>query len=579
MLSTLSSPSPPPPSLPPPPPPSSLPNLLKLSTSSSSSSPSWFVLLRSYAHSPDPAHKRRSLLLFRRILLIHLPLSSPSPSPSRPLRFSFPLALKSCAFLSALPEGAQLHALLTKLGLAPDTFVANSLVHFYASCGLLPLAHRVFDRIPARSRVSWNAIVDACVANAAHDAALALFRAMQRAAHPPDAFTLQSVLGACAASGALSLGMWAHALLLRAPGLGAGPVARDALINNSLVDLYAKCGAIDMARQVFDEMPQRDAASWNVLILGLAAHGRVAEALAAFADMPASARPNAITFVGVLSACNHAGLVDEGLRYLDLMITRFRIEPRLEHYGCVVDLLARAGRVDAALRVVAAMPRRPDAVIWRSLLDACAKSGTTTTTNLHLTESLAERALQFKDEDPAASGAYVLLSRVYASAQRWNDVAIIRRLMTEHGIRKEPGFSSVEADDGVLHQFVAGDTSHPRSADVYKKLDEIQRRLESAGYEPDCSQATMVAGADGVKGDSLRLHSEKLAIAFALLRRSGSAGEGAPPIRILKNLRVCRDCHTMSKLISRVYSVEIIVRDRIRFHHFKDGSCSCMDYW
>jgi pentatricopeptide repeat protein len=417
--------------------------------------------------------------------------------------------------------------------------------------------------------VSWNVVIDACVTNGEYEEALVLFREMQVAMFVPDIFTYQSVIGACTGIGSLSLGMWAHRLMFRSNDKEM--LLSDVLVNNSLIDLYSKCGSIILASQVFDKMPARDTASWNVMILGLAMHGLVDKSIDLFTRMTSieKLKPNAITFIGVLSACNHGGLVVEGKKYFDLMTNHYRIEPRIEHYGCIIDILARAGHIEEALEVVSKMPCKPDAVIWRSLLDACCK----TNAGLELSESLAKQALEVKDD--ATSGVYVMLSRVYASANRWKDVALVRRLMSEEGVKKEPGFSSIELADGTMHQFIAGDTCHPRSEEIYNNLQEIEKRLESVGYRPDSSQAQTVEGVDGVKGDSLRLHSERLAISFGLL----NGADPGRPIRILKNLRVCKDCHTMTKLVSQVYQVEIIVRDRIRFHHFKDGFCSCMDYW
>ncbi|KAM3279538.1 hypothetical protein ACQJBY_046728 [Aegilops geniculata] len=525
------------------------------------SSSSSVQLLRSLARSRRADLAHRALLLFRSL---H---ASPSPPPPH---FSLPAALSAASFLSALPEGRQLHALAAKLALAPaHTVVANSLLHLYASCGLPGAALALFRRIPAKSLVSWNTAVDALAGNGDHLGALDLFREMQRGTGlAPDAYTVQSVLGACAGAGALSLGVYAHALLLRQLG-GHGDVSRDVLINNSLVDLYGKCGAVELARQVFDRMPERDITSWNVAILTLANHGCVRESVELFDRMTRAENvvPNAITFVAVLSACNHGGLVEEGRRYFAMMVSEYRIRPRIQHYGCMVDILARAGFIEEALDVVSGMNCRPDAIIWRSLLDACSRQNA----GVELSEAMAKLALDVPDD--AVSGVYVLLSRVYASAQKWNDVGMVRRLMGDEGLKKEPGFSSIEMD-GLVHQFVAGDTSHPRSEEIYAKLDEIEQRLASSGYKPDLSEARMVAGMDHTKGAALRLHSERLAISFGLLKATPGA-----PIRILKNLRVCKDCHTISKLISELYGVEIIVRDRIRFHHFKDGACSCKDYW
>ncbi|WOL05000.1 pentatricopeptide repeat-containing protein [Canna indica] len=541
---------------PPPPPPIPLsdhhpPTAASITTTTSSSS-SWNALIRDCARSPD--QKPLALVLYRRML-----------TSARPDNYTFPTVLTACAFLSAFSEGSQIHAQLLKHGFSDNLYVLNSLIHFYASCGRMPLARKLFDGMRTRSRVSWNVAIDGHVGNGEYDAALSLFRAMQ-SEFTADEYTLQSVIGACGGVAALSLGMWVHAFVLRKFDR---VVADDVLINNSLIDLYAKCGSVLLARQVFDRMPVRDLASWNAMILGLAMHGRIEQCFETFARLVAEdkIRPNSITFVGILSACNHGGLVNDGQRYFNSMVSEFRIEPRIEHYGCMVDLLARSGRISEALDLVSSMPCKPDAVIWRSLLDACSKRNA----GVEISESVARQALQSDSAD--SSGVYVLLSRVYASAKRWNDVGSVRRVMSDEGVKKEPGCSSIEMD-GAVHQFVAGDTFHPQSREIYEKLHEVEQRLALAGYMPDSSQAPLVAEQDGVKWESLRLHSERLAIAFGLL--TAKPGE---PIRVLKNLRVCRDCHAMTKLISRVYNVEIVVRDRIRFHEFKDGSCSCQDYW
>ncbi|KAJ3670156.1 hypothetical protein LUZ60_010480 [Juncus effusus] len=521
---------------------------------------SYNSLIRSYARSPIPSLKLHTLRLYQSLLL--------DPSAPPPNKFTFPFLLKSCAFFSLLLQGSQIHSHIVKLGLSSDTYVANSLVHFYSSCAKLKFARKLFDRIEDKSRVSWNVVIDAYVTNGEYETALTLFREMQIVGFQPDIFTYQSVIGACAGIGSLSLGMWAHAFMSRTDE--KTQILSDVLVSNSLVDLYSKCGSIELARQVFDKMPKRDLASWNIMILGLAMHGFVKQSLEFFERMInlEKMKPNAITFVGVLSACNHRGLVNEGRKYFDLMINKYKINPRIEHYGCIVDILARVGFIEESLQIVSRMPFKPDAVIWRSLLDACCKQNV----GLELSELLAKQALEVKDD--ATSGVYVMLSRVYASANRWNDVALVRKLMSEEGVKKEPGCSSIEMDDGIIHQFVAGDTSHPKSKEIYNKLSEIETRLESIGYKPDSSQAHTVEGVECVKSDSLRLHSERLAISFGLLSGAGTGRS----IRILKNLRVCKDCHAMTKLVSKVYHVEIIVRDRIRFHHFRDGSCSCMDY-
>lgn len=452
-----------------------------------------------------------------------------------------------------------------KLGLEKDTYINNSLVHFYASCGHLGFAERVFERMSVQSLVSWNVMIDGYVQFGEFVTALLMFVQLQRL-FEPDGFTMQSVICACTGLGMLYLGMWAHLYLLRKCELN---VKNDVLVINSVLDMYCKCGALDMACQVFNSMSKRDVTSWNLMILGFALHGRVKEALETFENLRrvVNLKPNSITFVGVLSACKHGGMVSEGRRYFDLMRKEYRIEPTVEHYGCVVDLLARAGLLDEALDLVSSMPMKPDVVVWRSLLDACSKQNV----NVEFSEEVAQRILE--TEGGVCSGVYVLLSRVYASANRWNDVGVVRRLMSEKGIVKEPGFSVIDVD-GETHEFVAGDTSHPCTKEIYQSLSNIEERLQSVGYVPDLSQAPLVDEHSGEKQQSLSLHSERLAIAFGLLKSRPGV-----PIRIFKNLRVCNDCHSVTKLISSVFAVEIIVRDRARFHHFKDGSCSCMDYW
>ncbi|XP_021747982.1 pentatricopeptide repeat-containing protein At1g59720, chloroplastic/mitochondrial-like [Chenopodium quinoa] len=515
----------------------------------------WNTLIRSCAISNT--HKKLAFQCYRNMLI---------DGNVNPDKHTYPFVLKACAYLFDEFAGKQVHTHVLKLGFGSDVYVNNSLIHFYASCGYLDCARKVFDEMPERSVVSWNAIIDAFVRSGEFDVALRLFREMQ-GWFEPDGYTLQSIISACAGLGALSLGVWAHAYVLRVCDAKLGS---DVLLNNSLVEMYCKCGMLDLAKQVFDGMVKRDVNSWNNMILGLAMHGKSLLALEHFDEMTnvEGLVPNAITFVGILSACNHGGMVELGREYFDKMVRDYSIEPRLEHYGCFIDLLARAGLIEAALDIVTNMPMKPDVVIWRSLLDACCKKNK----GIQLSEQVFEKILEAEGE--TSSGVYVLLSRVYASASRWNEVGLIRKLMADRGVKKEPGCSSLEIN-GIHHEFFAGDTSHSQTEDIYRVLDVMNQRLHTAGYRPEISQAPLVDGEhENQKQDALKLHSERLAIAFGLLNLKPGV-----PIRIFKNLRVCSDCHEVTKLISKIFGVEIIVRDRARFHHFKDGICSCADYW
>ncbi|OMO55094.1 hypothetical protein COLO4_36206 [Corchorus olitorius] len=514
----------------------------------------WNTLIRACAHNVN--NKEQAIRLYQEML---------EQAVVSPDKHTFPFVLKGCAYLFALSEGKQVHAHALKHGFGSDVYVNNSLIHFYASCGCLDLAEKVFVKMSERSLVSWNVLIECFVQFGQFNNAVNLFREMGNK-FDPDGYTLQSVISACAGLGSSSLGAWAHAYLLKKCDFD---LSSDVLINNSLVDMYCKCGSLELAQQVFERMPKRDITSWNHMILGLATHGQAEAAMGCFDKMIRTERfkPNSITFVAVLSACNHKGMVSKGRQYFDMMINEYNIKPVLEHYGCLVNLLARAGFIDEALDLVSTMPMRPDAVIWRSLLDACCKKNG----SVELSEELARQVLE--SEGHIDSGVYVLLSRVYASASRWDDVGLVRKLMTDKGVTKEPGCSSIEIN-GVAHELFAGDTSHPQTTEIYQMLKVIDEKLASVGYLPDHSQAVMVDELDETRQHSLKLHSERLAIALGLLKLKPGM-----PIRIFKNLRVCNDCHEVTKLISRIFNVEIIVRDRSRFHHFKDGSCSCLDYW
>ncbi|PRQ55579.1 putative tetratricopeptide-like helical domain, DYW domain-containing protein [Rosa chinensis] len=420
----------------------------------------WNTLIRGCAR--ISGLENQAILLYCKML---------SQGVALPDEYTFPFVLRACAYLFALPEGKQAHAHVVKLGFCSDVYIGNSLIHLYASCGCLDYAQKVFEKMYERSLVSWNVMIDSLVGAGEFESSLKVFGQMQRL-FEPDGYTMQSVINACAGLGALDLGIWAHAYVLRKCG---NAVASNVLVNSSLVDMYCKCGSLDMALQVFEGMPKRDVITWNYMILGFAMHGKAEAALKCFDRMVnmESCKPNSITFVGVLSACNHRGMVNEGRKFFNVMVKEYKIEPRLEHYGCLVDLLARAGFIDEALNLVTTMPVKPDAVIWRSLLDACSRQQHA---SIELSEEVARQILESGGED-VSSGVYVLLSRVYASASRWNDVGSIRKLMTEEGIAKEPGCSLIDID-GITHEFFAGDTSHPHSREIYQVLDAMKERLK-----------------------------------------------------------------------------------------------------
>jgi len=274
--------------------------------------------------------------------------------------------------------------------------------------------------------------------------------------------------------------------------------------------------------------------------------------------------PDEITFVGVLSACSHSGLVDEGWRCFNSMSHDYGLKPEMEHYACMIDLLGRSGHLYEAERFIENMPYKPNTTMWGALLSACRLHG-----NMDLAKTAAEELFKL---EPQNTANYVLLSNIYAACGRWGDVEKVRTLMRDRGIQKHPGCSWIEVKNQV-HAFLVDDKSHPQAEKIYALLDSLTSQIKEAGYVPN-TNLVLHDVEEEQKENFLSYHSEKLALAFGLISTSPSI-----PIRIIKNLRVCGDCHTAIKLISMIVQREIILRDANRFHHFKDGLCTCGDYW
>ncbi|XP_031476304.1 pentatricopeptide repeat-containing protein At2g02980, chloroplastic-like [Nymphaea colorata] len=474
-----------------------------------------------------------------------------------PDNFTYPFLLKSCG---GIFEGREVHAHIFKYeNLASDVFAQTSLVSFYANNGDLEAARIVFDKMPNRNTVSWTAMITGYVQQQRFNEGLALFHEMLVSGIEPNEFTLVNVLSACAHLGGLELGRWVHEYI------GRNEICINQAIGTALIDMYMKCGCIQEAADVFKDMSDRSVFTWNSMIGGLAMHGHGDEALDLFWKMQeCDVIPDNVTFVGVLSACNHAGLVEKGKELFHSMNHKYGVVPNIKHYGCLVDLLGRAGHVDEAYEIAKGIPLAPSGILWGSLLNAC---------YIHKRVSLAEGVMEkLMELDPYNGGNYVLMSNIYAAAGMWEDAAKVRKFMKDRGIQKTPGCSSIEVDN-MVHDFMVGDGTHPRSKDIYLMLDEVAARLKAEGYVPKTSLVVHDIDDEG-KMNALCHHSEKLAIAFGLI----STGPNTP-IRVVKNLRACDDCHLATKLISKIYNREIIVRDRNRFHHFKDGVCSCGDYW
>ncbi|PHU05815.1 hypothetical protein BC332_26637 [Capsicum chinense] len=491
------------------------------------------------------------LLIFKKLVKRNYP---------KPNSFTLVFVLKSCSFsiLTGFSEGRQVHKHVVQCGYGRNLFVQTSLLNLYGKCEEIGLAEKVFDEMSERNVVAWSAMISGYSRLGMVNECFGLFREMQKTGVVPDKVTMVSVISACAMSGALDLGRWVHAYIDKRS------IENDLELSTALVNMYAKCGYVEKAIEVFEAMPFKDAKAWSSMIVGLAVNGLAEYALVTFSRMnKAKVEPNHVTLVGVLMACAHSGLVSEGKRYWASMIES-GVEPSLEHYGCMVDLLCRSNLIDEAYSFVEAMPLAPCPAILRTLLVGCKKNKI-----LDKGEVLGQHLIEL---EPWNAENYILLSSLYASVSDWEEMRHVRKQMKDKGIKAMPGCSSIEVD-GFMHEFVMGDWSHPEAEEIKEVLRDISQRVYSTGHEPWI--ATILHNvSDEEKEIALCEHSERLAIAFGLLKTK------APTvIRIVKNLRVCRDCHEVTKIISRLYNREIIVRDRVRFHRFVNGACSCRDFW
>lgn len=464
-----------------------------------------------------------------------------------------------CGFVRALELGKWLHSYTLRNGFVMTLSLATALVDMYGKCGDTRSARSIFDGWDNKDVMIWSAMISAYAQANCTNEASDLFAQMVDRGVKPNQVTMVSLISLCAEVGALDLGKWIH-LYINQQGVDV-----DLILKTSLVDMYAKCGDIHGSYRLFSEAKDRDICLWNAMITGFSMHGFGKEALELFEEMERlGVEPNDITFIGVFHACSHAGLVAEGKRLFDRMVGSYGLVPKIEHYGCMVDLLGRAGRLEEAHEFIKTMPMQPNTIIWGALLSAC---------RLYKHPDLGEvAAKELLELEPQNCGYNILMSNIYAAANRWNDVAGVRKTMKDKGIKKQPGLSSIEVN-GSVHDFVTGDRAHPQTGKIYEMLAEMTMKLKEAGYTPDTSVVLQNIDEEE-KETSLNYHSEKLAMAFGLIHTAAGT-----PIRIVKNLRVCDDCHSATKLLSKIYGRVIVVRDRNRFHHFREGSCSCGDYW
>ncbi|KAG9132205.1 hypothetical protein Leryth_017072 [Lithospermum erythrorhizon] len=525
----------------------------------------WNAMFAGYSQN---GYYDKALELFKTLLEVSGLLPNPTTMTS---------VLPACIHSKSFSDKKTIHGYALKLGFGKDRYVQNALVDLYARMGRIEISKYIFDTIENKDIVSWNTMITGYVVCGWHEDALYMLHEMQRSntnneedygtfkgTFKPNSITLMTILPGCAALTALSKGKEIHAYAIR------NALSSDVAVGSALVDMYAKCGCLDLARNVFDCLPIRNVITWNVMIMAYGMHGKGEEALELLRMMveepnDANIKPNDVTFIAIFAACSHSGMVDEGRQLFYKMNVEYGVEPKPDHFSCVVDLLGRAGRLEEAHELVKAMPEQYDkSGAWSSLLGACRIHQ-----NVELGEISANNLLQL---EPHIASHHVLLSNIYSSAGLWDKANEVRRNMKEKGVKKEPGCSWIEYGDEV-HKFVAGDASHPQNQKLYSFLENLSEKMKKEGYVPDT--ASVLHNIDEEQKENMLCgHSEKLAIAFGILN--------TPPgttIRVAKNLRVCNDCHAATKVMTKVLGREIIMRDVRRFHHFKNGTCSCGDYW
>ncbi|ESW15249.1 hypothetical protein PHAVU_007G057100 [Phaseolus vulgaris] len=514
-------------------------------------------------------------------------------SSLNPDKFTLASVLSACANLESLKLGKQIHAHIVRVDIDIAGPVGNALISMYAKSGAVQIARRIvqltgtsslnviaftalldgyvkigdlnpareiFDSLKCPDVVAWTAMIVGYAHNGLISNALALFRSMIREGPKPNSYTLAALLSVFSSLASLDHGKQLHAVAIRLEE------ASSISVGNALITMYSRSGSIRDARKIFNQIcSYRDTLTWTSMILALAQHGLGNVAIELFEKMlKINLKPDHITYVSVLSACTHVGLVEQGKSYFNLMKNVHNIEPTSSHYACMIDLLGRAGLLEEAYNFIKTMPIEPDVVAWGSLLSSCRVHK-----NVDLAIVAAKKLLFI---DPNNSGAYSALANTLSACGKWEDAAKVRKSMKDRAVKKEQGFSWVQIQNKV-HTFGVDDALHPQRDAIYRMISKIWNEIKKMGFIPDTNSVLHDLEQE-VKEQILRHHSEKLAIAFALINTPEHA-----TLRIMKNLRVCNDCHSAIKYISKLVKREIIVRDTTRFHHFKDGSCSCQDYW
>ncbi|KAK6136816.1 hypothetical protein DH2020_029439 [Rehmannia glutinosa] len=470
-------------------------------------------------------------------------------------------ALMSLISFDDLRVGCGVHGLIVKIGYENDKLIKTALMELYINCDFVNDAYSIFGEINKKDLVAWTLMLRGFSKSGNWRKTIEHFNNMMGVDNIKlDSISLITILSGCSCSGALQQGRRVHALVIKTGFQG------DIFVGSAVIDMYANCASIRDAKRYFELMEEKDVACWNALISGYGMIGSGNEAVELFLKMKHSGiNPDESTFVSVLCACSHAGLVDLGLQIFDHITENRNIIPNSKHYACVIDLLGRAGRLNEAYSLIKSINLlQPGPEVYSALLTACRVHR-----NFELGVEISRELFQLKPND---AGHYVLLSNMYALAGNWDCARMSRVFLKSNNLKKNPGVSSIEIN-GEMFTFMASQTEHIHYLEIKEFLRGLIFKIKAAGYEPDVSSVYLDVS-DDVKIDILFHHSEKLAIAFGLMRTKPRT-----IIRVTKNLRICNDCHNASKLISEVYRRVLVIKDANRFHIFRDGVCSCRDWW
>ncbi|KAG9159076.1 hypothetical protein Leryth_026976, partial [Lithospermum erythrorhizon] len=384
---------------------------------------------------------------------------------------TYSLLLQDCIFRKEYKEGRRIHWQMVIVGYEPSEYLKIKLLILYAKGGELSTAHILFDKLVEKTLVSWNSIIAGYVQNGLEEVGLDLYHGMRIYGLMPDQYTFSSVFRACASLAILEQGKQAHAILIKSQ------ISGNVVVNSALMDMYFKCSNPSEGLLVFNNSLERNVVTWTALVAGYGQHGKVTEVLESFHKMMDEGfRPNQVTFLAVLSACSHGGLINEGRKYFSSMMKDYGIQPREKHYAAMVDLLGRSGRLDEAYEFVKSCPYKEHPVVWGSLLGACRIYG-----NVDLIKLAAQNFFELESENV---GKYVVLCNAYASFGLWGNVAEIRKFMKELGLAKDPGYSMIEIQREV-HMFFMGHNTHKQTEEIYEVIIDLTSVLKDADDVPE----------------------------------------------------------------------------------------------